>query len=764
MTAPNRLSFKKQLQGKRLFLKNLLTVLCVTLIPTLIIAISVYFAATLQVEKEVNRNHVWQVLHLMSRINENFSQLEMTVSQFAINPFFGEGLRSIVPAMDYEYVHDMYRTFLMMKGTNTLIHRVILYSQPHQALFTEQGYEKLTNRQMFEELDNLLSVDRAFFWKDTPPFFSGSAFSKMLVMKIPANREAFGVIIILLDLKQVQSLFNESSISAQDIGLLKSDGKPIFFPAESSNQLEITSKLGVVPNQSGIYSINGQNYSIAYTSMSRLNESWGYLKGTPLSNVTQPIKEITNRIILIALLCLFMALSLSFMASNRMYRPIRRLLNLQRPSMQRREKGDEIESLAREWESLLQEHTIIEKRLSSSLPELRRVLFMQLLNGLLLPLNESELRTKFAGLDLDFSSNYRFSTLVVMLGRVPVGRSSFSKGDEQLISFAATNIAEELTRNLFRESWGFNNQNLTVSLVIAHPQFHSHEHTKQELFQLSRELVYTIRSVLKLDVTISVGRVVQEMRFLHDELRTARDYLKYREITIEGQILDIENDIPAKQSTIYPIHIENQIVQAVQLWHGEEAISFIMEFWCEIEKNSKVETEIISDMHILLGSIERAIVQAGFHPYILYKGRNLFQELVRLQTKEEVLKWFTEGVIVPYMEEVTRSQNQNKKQMVDKALELIHREFTNDLSLERCAEHVGTLPHTLSKAFKQVTGSTFIVYVNQLKLDRCKELIINTNLMFNEIAREVGWHPAYFNKIFKSYEGMTPGQFRDKYT
>jgi YesN/AraC family two-component response regulator len=31
----------------------------------------------------------------------------------------------------------------------------------------------------------------------------------------------------------------------------------------------------------------------------------------------------------------------------------------------------------------------------------------------------------------------------------------------------------------------------------------------------------------------------------------------------------------------------------------------------------------------------------------------------------------------------------------------------------------------------------------------------------NEIAKSVGYQPSYFNRIFKKYEGITPGKFRE---
>ncbi len=61
---------------------------------------------------------------------------------------------------------------------------------------------------------------------------------------------------------------------------------------------------------------------------------------------------------------------------------------------------------------------------------------------------------------------------------------------------------------------------------------------------------------------------------------------------------------------------------------------------------------------------------------------------------------------------------------------MIHEQYMADISLESCADALGMNSYTLSKAFKQVTGINFIDYVTQIRIEKAKELLVNTNKKF----------------------------------
>lgn len=84
-----------------------------------------------------------------------------------------------------------------------------------------------------------------------------------------------------------------------------------------------------------------------------------------------------------------------------------------------------------------------------------------------------------------------------------------------------------------------------------------------------------------------------------------------------------------------------------------------------------------------------------------------------------------------------------------------------DLSLNSVASYVNFSPNHLSMVFSQQTGSTFIKYLTDYRMNKAKELLKCTNKRSSEISILVGYKdPHYFSYLFKKTQGMTPTQFR----
>ena len=71
----------------------------------------------------------------------------------------------------------------------------------------------------------------------------------------------------------------------------------------------------------------------------------------------------------------------------------------------------------------------------------------------------------------------------------------------------------------------------------------------------------------------------------------------------------------------------------------------------------------------------------------------------------------------------------------------------------------------LSRRFRQQTGMSVIRYVNRLRVEAAKRLLIGSKLRVNEIAYQVGFEsPKYFYRVFKTAAGASPAAFRKSYT
>ncbi|SET55985.1 response regulator [Paenibacillus sp. NFR01] len=98
---------------------------------------------------------------------------------------------------------------------------------------------------------------------------------------------------------------------------------------------------------------------------------------------------------------------------------------------------------------------------------------------------------------------------------------------------------------------------------------------------------------------------------------------------------------------------------------------------------------------------------------------------------------------------------------VRQAMDYVELHLEEAVSLQDVAAEVHLNASYLSSLFKEQCQMNFSEYVARRKLQKAKELLLKTNLPIQEIASRTGYQTVkYFNKLFKEYEGMSPGRYR----
>lgn len=97
---------------------------------------------------------------------------------------------------------------------------------------------------------------------------------------------------------------------------------------------------------------------------------------------------------------------------------------------------------------------------------------------------------------------------------------------------------------------------------------------------------------------------------------------------------------------------------------------------------------------------------------------------------------------------------------IEQAVAYIHKNFTEDISLEQCAEVTGVSYTYLSREFKKETGMRFVEFLNRQRVNRAKSLLVRKDISVKKVAELSGFRNYnYFFKVFKEVEGVTPSEF-----
>ena len=95
------------------------------------------------------------------------------------------------------------------------------------------------------------------------------------------------------------------------------------------------------------------------------------------------------------------------------------------------------------------------------------------------------------------------------------------------------------------------------------------------------------------------------------------------------------------------------------------------------------------------------------------------------------------------------------------ALSYIRHNYFSNISLEGIAKVCKCSPSTLSHLFKKRNGTTLKSYINSLRLNEAKTLLLDTSLPISSISEMIGFSDSnYFTNLFKKEFSCTPTEYR----
>ncbi|MGG1513901.1 response regulator [Paenibacillus oryzisoli] len=128
----------------------------------------------------------------------------------------------------------------------------------------------------------------------------------------------------------------------------------------------------------------------------------------------------------------------------------------------------------------------------------------------------------------------------------------------------------------------------------------------------------------------------------------------------------------------------------------------------------------------------------------------------------EILRYFNQLTLM-FMMNASQQNAVTTNQLSKKVCEYIHAHYKKDISLTEMARFANMSISHFSSWFKRSTGRTLVQYIQEVRVDKAKELLLETQLKNYEIAEQVGFATQpYFIRVFKNAVGVSPNEFRKR--
>lgn len=108
-----------------------------------------------------------------------------------------------------------------------------------------------------------------------------------------------------------------------------------------------------------------------------------------------------------------------------------------------------------------------------------------------------------------------------------------------------------------------------------------------------------------------------------------------------------------------------------------------------------------------------------------------------------------------------KTETEDPDTSFDKLLSYLHQNFDKQLQLKELASRFYINKSYASVLFRKTAGVSFTEYLNKLRMDKARELLLKSSLPIAQVAEQSGYVDYfYFSKLFRKTFGVTPSMFR----
>lgn len=260
---------------------------------------------------------------------------------------------------------------------------------------------------------------------------------------------------------------------------------------------------------------------------------------------------------------------------------------------------------------------------------------------------------------------------------------------------------------------------------------------------------------------IFVWRRVESLLKVEDALQEMREELEWNLWFGEDHLINKEEirNVPGVLVK-YPIELEEQAKQAVLKKDREnlrEDYQKLMAYFREKKCYPNQMKEMLIRFNWSLANIQRERKEETN-----LQMQNILQNLVKVVSWKEI-QGETEAFINLICNSSKGENEDSVSEMVKKAQELIRNYYSQGITLEETARKLFVSEEYLSTQFKKETGMSFTETARKYRIEKVKQLLLDTPLKLNQIAELAGYSdPKYMSRVFKDEVGMLPGEFRKR--
>ena len=309
--------------------------------------------------------------------------------------------------------------------------------------------------------------------------------------------------------------------------------------------------------------------------------------------------------------------------------------------------------------------------------------------------------------------------------------------------------------------------NNEVSYIIAVDADEDLNIETDKLFRhISNEVDGTLEREVNIALTGGVSLIYTDICDTGKCYVQSKDALKHKVYCGKGRLIHYDK-VQAVSPVIPDMPVRDIAVKIVQCIYSKkftEAAGFLKAFFNTL-RNARIYS--MEPLYILcyklLHYINENFRDLGLNgEKIIGPEDAIINSIREIDTIDELDLYFKD-IVDRCAENMQEFDTDVIRKIIETAVQYIKREYCSGIRLDVMARHLNISANYLCRLFKKELNVNFKDYLIDLRLDRARELLTESDLRVYEISETVGYmDQRYFSELFKCRTGMTPLEYREK--
>jgi two-component system, response regulator YesN len=336
---------------------------------------------------------------------------------------------------------------------------------------------------------------------------------------------------------------------------------------------------------------------------------------------------------------------------------------------------------------------------------------------------------------------------------------------EQEVSTELEQITEVNIRRRLKQAINNNAKGIVFRYESFHGILLNNSIIKEDTLQHLYDELAQIISRSEKEFFIAIGEPVNQIIDIDKSYKTAVKLLKNRFIADNKQILS-KASIPSLCTTISRVGNDDgfdvqsaagKLYYALDVGNIETIKQLIDKWDNRMLENGYSENAIKTNFMQIISTALNKLYQSDRIDQT--KAQELLIRLADIFNQNDInsLKKF----IFRQLEDIIGYlENGNKEVLVKKIVDIIERNYNDNLTLEMLSDSFNYSSAYLGKLFKKHTRENFNSYLNKIRILKAKEFLLQGKKVY-QVAIQTGFSNVdYFFNKFKKHTGVSPSQFR----